>query len=126
MKLKEAATRQLNPAMDGERVLVNKIVLEQVYPAIPAGVRGWLSHNQLPLLAKAARLLENFFWDKKISSRWGVAEEVPARRACQRPRTIRVSQRANPHSTPLASLFKRSWEQALWLPGPDRSRSWDP
>lgn len=70
MNLKEAATHCLTTATDWECVLIDNILLEQVYLTIPARVHCWLSHNRPLALAKVACLLENFFWAEKSSSGW--------------------------------------------------------
>lgn len=47
---------------------MDKIILEQVYQAISAGVKGWLSRNRPPSLTEATRILENFFGAEKTTS----------------------------------------------------------
>lgn len=60
-ELKEYATSWLKPQTPGEQMIVDKVVLEQVYQAVPAPVWGWLMYNNPVSLSQATTYLENYF-----------------------------------------------------------------
>lgn len=60
-KLKEYATRRLKPQMPGKRAIIDKVVLEQVFQAIPSPVRAWLMRKGPTSLDQATTHLENYF-----------------------------------------------------------------
>lgn len=76
-KLKEYATRWLKPQTPGERAIVNKIVLEQVYQAIPTPrpIRGCLMRNRSTFIEQAAAYLENFFLAERVTCSDGLLPE---------------------------------------------------
>lgn len=60
-ELKEYATRWFKPQTPGERAIVDKIVLEQVYQAVSGPVRWWLMRNGPTSIDQTAAYLENYF-----------------------------------------------------------------
>lgn len=59
-ELKEYATRWLKPITQGEREIVDKVVLEQVSYAVPPDVRTWLLRVSPVTLEQPAACLKNY------------------------------------------------------------------
>lgn len=55
----------------GKRIILDKIVLEQVFLTIPEGVRACLMRNGPTPLNQAAAYLENYFLAERSLVRWG-------------------------------------------------------
>lgn len=61
-----------------ERAIMDKVVLEQVFQAIPTAVRSWLMRNGTTSLAQAAAYLENYFLAKRcVRPEGGAQEQAP-------------------------------------------------
>lgn len=61
VELKKYEICWLKPHTPREKALVEKIVLEKVFQAIPLAVRAWLTFNGPSLLVQASTYLKNYF-----------------------------------------------------------------
>lgn len=59
--LKEFTTRWLKPQTPGEQIIVDNVVLEQVFQVVPPTTRGWLVQNGPTSLEQVGSHLENYF-----------------------------------------------------------------
>lgn len=81
MELREYAIRWLKPATQGERKIVNKVVLEHVGYAIPPAVCTWLMQFGPTSLEQVATCLENYILAEKTNASpdWGTPEKSPSK-----------------------------------------------
>lgn len=68
-ELLECATRWLNSLTQGERDIVDKVVLEQVCFAVPSAVHTWMIRVGPTTLDQAAAYLDNYFLAQRAGSK---------------------------------------------------------
>lgn len=115
--LRECATRWLNPTTQGERDIVDKVVLEYICYAMPLAVRMWLLRVGPTTLDQAAACLDNYFLAERVGTKmeWATPEKGTMR--------TRSGSQGNANPIPLRRLSIPSFRpSSMWIPPPTWSR----